>query len=465
MKSFLAVIFLVIIFIIPVYVFSDIYYIGKDRIYKSPNELTNANVLSSGDTIVIDEGEYRGQDALAVWSPNRLHIIGLGNQAHMIADGKYVQGKGTWVLKGDNISINNIRFSGAKVPDKNGAGIRLDGVGLIVQHCYFHDNENGILTSNPYDGDIIIEHTEFANNGFGDGYSHNLYVGHVNKLIFRFNYSHHANFGHNLKSRANENYILYNRIMDEGSGNSSRLIDIPNGGYSVVMGNLLMQGANAVNGNIIGYGLEGLTNERNEFYVINNTFVNKRQASCIFVSCQEGTKVCDLQKNIFAGSGLMLNGEATNLKNNYKEQNIAKLFFKDEINYDYKLTSRSPVIDLGRVSEQMIPEFEYEHPLNSLPRTIVGNIDVGAHEYPYVVGVASESLNELSLFPNPASDIISIRTDFDIESIDVYNYLGQLVSADFDRNSIKIDHLPCGIYTLYIKTLNGIVIAKKFIKE
>ena len=38
---------------------------------------------------------------------------------------------------------------------------------------------------------------------------HNLYIGHVNKLTFRFNYSHHAYIGHNLKSRADANYILY----------------------------------------------------------------------------------------------------------------------------------------------------------------------------------------------------------------------------------------------------------------
>jgi hypothetical protein len=70
--------------------------------------------------------------------------------------------------------VENIEFSGAAVPDHNGAGIRLDETGLIVRSCYFHNNENGILTSNPYAGDILIEYSEFAANGYGDGYTHNF---------------------------------------------------------------------------------------------------------------------------------------------------------------------------------------------------------------------------------------------------------------------------------------------------
>lgn len=44
-----------------------------------------------------------------------------------------------------------IEFSGATVPDKNGAGIRQEGVPLTVRHCRFHDNENCILA-----GDVLV---------------------------------------------------------------------------------------------------------------------------------------------------------------------------------------------------------------------------------------------------------------------------------------------------------------------
>ena len=83
-----------------------------------------------------------------------------GRHPKLDADGQYILGKGIWVLAGNNITVESIEFFGATVPDHNGAGIRLDGVGMNVQRCFFHDNENGILTSNPYAGEIIIEHSE-----------------------------------------------------------------------------------------------------------------------------------------------------------------------------------------------------------------------------------------------------------------------------------------------------------------
>ncbi len=256
---------------------SGSYTIGPSSQYSSPNALYLANVLSDGDTIYIEGHEYRGQDALAQWKEDDLYILGVTGRPHLIAEGQYILGKGIWVLSGDDIHVSNIEFSGAVVPDKNGAGIRLDGVGMRASYCVFRNNENGILTSNPGDGDIVIENCEFDSNGHGDGFSHNLYIGRVASLTFRFNYSHHAIIGHNLKSRARENFILYNRIMDEEAGTSSRLIDVSNGGNTVIMGNSLMQGPSAPNKNLIGYGLEGLNNGGDHnLYVVFNTLVNKR---------------------------------------------------------------------------------------------------------------------------------------------------------------------------------------------
>lgn len=126
--------------------------------------------------------------------------------------------------------MENIEFSGCAVPDKNGAGIRQEGANLTVRSCYFHDNENGILAGTVKNGPIWIEYSEFGYNGNGDGYSHNLYINNVDTLIFQFNYSHHAKIGHELKTRAHVNYILYNRLSDEVTGTASRNIDIPNGG-------------------------------------------------------------------------------------------------------------------------------------------------------------------------------------------------------------------------------------------
>jgi len=83
-------------------------------------------------------------------------------------------GKGIWVISGNDTVVENIEFSGAAVPDANGAGIRFEGVNLTVRNCYFHHNQNGILTNNQQVGELLVEYTEFGFNGDGSGQTHNI---------------------------------------------------------------------------------------------------------------------------------------------------------------------------------------------------------------------------------------------------------------------------------------------------
>jgi Right handed beta helix region/Secretion system C-terminal sorting domain len=433
--------------------------VGPGGPYLSPNALYTANVVQDGDTIEIAAATYVGTACLAVWQPHNLLIRGVGGRPQMLADGQYIWGKGIWVLAGNDITVENIEFTGATVPDQNGAGIRLDGTGLTVRHCYFHDNENGILTSNPNAGEVLIEYSEFAYNGYGDGYSHNLYIGHVDKLTFRYNYSHHAKVGHNLKSRARENLILYNRIMDEETGNSSRLIDLPNGGLSIVMGNLLMQGELAENNNLVGYGLEGLNNEGpHEFYLVNNTLVNKRVASCIFVAIQDGTSTAKLVNNIFAGTGTLLNGNATTETNNFLSPEIASAGFVDEANYDYHLLPNSTAIDYGTAlplasGHSLTPDYVYEHPTTVGPRPMVGAaIDAGAYEYGLPSAVAAPVAQAPIFYPNPTTGVLNINGK--VERLLVFDAMGrQVLSAN--AAEVDLSALRSGLYWVLAQMGDG----------
>ena len=460
-----------------VYMQAKSYHIGSGQNYPNPNALYQADVLQDGDTLLIEAATYSGQEALAVWDNHDLFIKGMNGKPILVANGAYIQGKGIWVLKGNNITVENIEFSGAKVPDKNGAGIRLDGTGLNIRHCYFRDNENGILTSNPYSGEILIEFTEFAHNGYGDGYSHNLYIGHVSKLIFRFNYSHHCKIGHNLKSRADENYILYNRIMDEESGNSSRLIDLPNGGTSIVMGNILMQGKNASNNNLTGYGKEGLSNNSpHELYFLHNTMINKREVSCIFLDIKEGTDIAHVSNNIFGGNGTSVSGNTTTMENNLEESIIDALFLLDEANYDYRLTKASPALDAGKNIDISVngyllqPAYSYKHPLHQQTRTVVGeSIDVGAYEYGELVGLFDdEQINQILILPNPVSNHLYIINDTEsiAKSIAIYDIGGVEVYKDLKPSkSINLSNFPNGIYFIKILSSKSIYFIQRFIKQ
>lgn len=448
--------------------YAKVFEVGSNSSYPTPNALYLANVLRNRDTIYIDRSEYRGIDALAVWNADSLLIRGINGRPHLIADGQYIHQKGIWVIKGNNCTVENIEFSGAKVPDKNGAGIRLDGTGINIRHCYFHDCEDGILTSNPNAGDILIEHSEFAHCGYGNGYSHNLYVGRVQSLTFRYNHTHHCKVGHCLKSRAKNNYIYYNFFSDETDGYSSRLLDLPNGGFTIVMGNIFVQGPQAINGNAFGYGLEGLENvPPHSLYIVNNTFVNERH-SARFISVKEGTSTVHIQNNIFAGTGIILEGNQTTLLNNFIKTNIDETGFKDHSSFDYRLTAGSEAINLGGKLDSvngfaLQPEFQYQKHLQYIERNIVEQIDAGAFEYGLPLFSKTPYEQSFKLGPNPASDRILITGAQQGSLIQVFGITGKkFIETEAIKQNVQlqISQLPKGIYIAKVGKSS-----KRFIKK
>ena len=341
------------------------------------------SAAKNGDTIEITAGQY-SRGIIATINTNNLMIKGVGGRAHLNATGVHIpNGKAILVTTGNNITLQNIEFSGAKVPDDNGAGIRHEGGVLTVKNCYFHDNENGILTSNQgTSGELVVENSEFNHNGLGRaGYTHNIYVGHIGRFVFQYSYSHHATHGHNLKSRAEKNYILYNRIMDEESGNASYQIDLPNGGLSFLIGNSVHQGSNAENSTMISYAAEGASNPIQEIYLSGNTLVNDRHIG--YGVRLSGSPLAYLHNNIFDNLSSAVSGTPTSFTANLTGSSSG---FVNRQKYDYQLTSTSPARDRGEVPGvfhgfNLLPIKEYRHPLQSVTRKSEGQIDIGAFEF------------------------------------------------------------------------------------
>lgn len=357
--------------------------VGPGKTYATPS--LAATACLDGDTISIDAGLYTGD--VCTWSRSNLTIRGVGGKAHLEANGLYAAGKGTWVLAGNNTTVENIEFSGAtaSATDNNGAGIRLDGTGLTVRSCFFHDNQNGILTGANAASDVLIEYSEFANNGFGDGYTHNLYIGQIRTLTFRFNYSHHAKAGHNLKSRAQSNYVIGNRLMDEANGTSSYVVDLPNGGLSFLIGNLIQQGpATANHSAIIRYGEEGGTNTVQHLYVCSNTVVNDYPGTTSFLTIAATTTVAQVRNNLFLGQGTAISGTATLEQNNLVTTTSPLV---NRATYDYHLATGTnaavdAAVDPGSAEGQaLLPTRQYVHPASDEARTTNGSSpDIGAYE-------------------------------------------------------------------------------------
>lgn len=362
----------------------DILEVGPDKAYASPGQA--AKVAQDGDMVKISPGTYHNDTA--VWEADNLIIAGAGGFAYLRCSQKEIEnGKAIWVIKGNNTVVENIRFAGARVNEHNGAGIRQEGDNFTLRNCYFHDNENGILAAENKDSNILIEHCEFFSNGYGKGYTHNLYINRVNKLVFRYNYTHQAKIGHNLKSRAQENYILYNRIMDEHNGTASYQIDLPNGRLSYLIGNIMQQGANCENYSLVSYGNEGFSYSSKKLYLVNNSLVNTN-TNGNFLFLGDNAQLIS-KNNIFCGPGTVYKGaapssEATNLVVN---QNETSNLFTDAKGYDYRLEQGAELaIDQGiypKSGEEfpLVPQYHYLHPAGKQKRFIRGKIDIGAYEF------------------------------------------------------------------------------------
>ncbi len=267
-----------------------------------------AQAARDGDTVEIAEGEYRGD--VAVWMQKRLAIRGLGAGAVLVADGRSAEGKAIWVIRDGDFSIDNIEFRGARVADRNGAGIRFERGRLRVTNCRFHDNQTGILTSNFADAELIVEDSEFSHAPNDDRLlPHLLYAGRIARLSVTGSYFHHGYRGHLLKSRARDNHILYNRLDDGADGRASYELEFPNGGTAVVVGNVIGQGRNTGNATLVSYGAEKSIWPDNRLYLAFNTLIDRRHSGGRFLRVwrtyfPQGVELAAVN-NLLIGSGTL----------------------------------------------------------------------------------------------------------------------------------------------------------------
>jgi hypothetical protein len=389
--------------------------VGEGKQYTSPNEVSS--IAQDNDTILIEQGTYH--DQATAWDADNLVIMGRTKYAHLVAPAVIPNQKAIWVIRGRNTKVENIEFSEASVPDQNGAGIRQEGVNLEVRNCFFHDCEDGILGGGGGTSNVTILYTEFSNCGFGDGYSHNMYITSISKFIIAFCYSHNAKIGHLIKSRADTNYILYNRLTDEDGSTASYEINIPNGGQTYVIGNIIEQAESSENSTIVDFGSEGYANPDRSLYCINNTIVNKRSQGTFF-RLANGAENSKIVNNLLIGSGTVVVGEAEEINNIF----VSESDLVDFNSYNYQLDSGSEAIEKGTISElendtNLVPKYEYIHPCEKRERSIIGTIDIGAYEYISKTGTKNNLIKKGSF--------IKLKNRNIGLSKNIFNILGQSI--------------------------------------
>ena len=232
-----------------------------------------------GDVVQVQAGTYTNDFATV---NTRITIEGVGGMAQLVASVEPTNGKAILVANTD-VTIDHVAFSGAAVADMNGAGIRYQGGTLTIANCDFHDNQEGILGAAAVAGTgvVTISDSDFADNGAGDGYSHNIYLGDIATLSIDQCYIHDASVGHEIKSRAETTIVTNSRIDDGPTGTASYSIDLPNGGNAVIQNDVIQQGPDSQNPVMIAYGEDGNLHADSALSVDGDTILNDLNAPSV----------------------------------------------------------------------------------------------------------------------------------------------------------------------------------------
>lgn len=80
-------------------------------------------------------------------------------------------------------------------------------------------------------------------------------------------------------------------------------------------------------------------------------------------------------------------------------------------------------------------------------------------------GISDNNESRTTIYPNPATNVLNVVSEKEIQMVEIYNVEGQLVKTiDGNVNSIGISELNNGIYFVKIRTENGTA-THKFIKK
>lgn len=190
----------------------------------------------AGDTIRLAAGEYF---ECATLFPPDLVLQGAG-PGTVITD-RTCDGKALLIARGANLTVRDLVLARARTPDRNGAGIRLEAQGLVLERVRFDNDEVGVLAGQGGPGTIRVTECAFTGGGVGgDQATSALMVGDVALLrVERSTFT--AGQGGQVSSTAERTELDGNRI-ENGVDPGGPVAVQAGGGALVMRGNVLALG-------------------------------------------------------------------------------------------------------------------------------------------------------------------------------------------------------------------------------
>ncbi|MEE9349901.1 MAG: right-handed parallel beta-helix repeat-containing protein [Flavobacteriaceae bacterium] len=407
-----------------------------------------------------------------------VEIFNAGNNALSISKG------------GSDILIQDV-----SVYNASNNGIYLNGSpanhlsNVIVENCYVSGTgaNDGIVVHEDGNGGTAGSNFIIRNNyaelcaeqGFDITTGSNI---HLYNNISKNNVQGGILIGHS----ANNITVERHTSIDEPTTNTSAAINI--GGtvpnvvvkYSVIKGNgyhlLRVTGSNVEiynnvfvyngGGAIIDFGndLENLTFKNN---IVTTLMDGMGRIRFLGANRPANHPSFDFNNNIYyAPNGVTIYNASTT--SNYTFSNFQTTFsqgansletdplFIDRVNEDFHLTQNSPAIDAG-IDLGLNQDFDG----SVVPFGV--NYDIGAFEYFDTAATSAQAFEQIhSIYPNPATKRLHLKSNIAIEKVWVIDVLGRKMNTKVIDSSIDVSHLNNGIYFLVFNN-NNELIKNKFI--
>ncbi|MFA9201237.1 MAG: hypothetical protein ACEQR8_08650 [Cypionkella sp.] len=266
--------------------------VESGRAYATLQQAVDAIGAGQG-TVAIAPGSYR---QCAVQEAGIVTYLA-AEPGRAILEGTACEGKAALVLRGRTARVSGIVFSGIAVPDRNGAGIRLEQGDLVVAQTWFRDSEQGILTADDPDGTIVIDKTTFAGLGNCEneaGCAHSLYVGDYGRLRVTRSRFERGTGGHYLKARARRVEVAANSFDDSAGRATNYMIDLPEGATGQITNNWFVQGHDKENYSaFIAVGAEEVSHSSDGLQIAGNDarFAPDIRRSSAFVADWTGARL------------------------------------------------------------------------------------------------------------------------------------------------------------------------------
>lgn len=222
-------------------------------------------------TIVIAPGTYGD---CAVQEAGRVSFVA-ATPGTATFRGVTCEGKAALVLRGRSSRVEGLTFEGMRVPDGNGAGIRIEQGDLTVSESMFRNSEQGILSANDPSGSIRVDRSTFSRLGRCDrdlSCAHSIYVGDYGSLSIQRSRFEKGSGGHYVKSRAGRIELTDSSFDDTAGRATNYMVDLSGGATGTIARNIFVQGKDKENYSaFIMVAAEGVANSSDGLAVTGNT--------------------------------------------------------------------------------------------------------------------------------------------------------------------------------------------------